>query len=301
MVSVIGDINLDIIIFFTKLPNFDEEIEIKKLITSGGGVGANISYTLAKLGTDVNLIGCVGKDIIGEFLLKELNEVGVNTKEIQILPNERTGICIALVEKGKDRKLLTFRGANKILKPKQISSVNSNKNNWIHISGYGPEFIENVHKNSSTKVIISYDPGSMVLNNLNYHLLEKNLKKIDFIFLNLVEFEALKEKFDSKFEMKVKNLIVKKGRYGVDYYQNGFLKYSLKAFEVSVLDTTGAGDVFDASFIHAFNTENLGIKESLIFSLAAAALSIRSFGVREGVPNKKEIIDFINYQEGKGR
>jgi len=293
MVAVVGDLNLDIIVFFDKIPEYDEEKEVNKIITSGGGVGGNISYTLAKLGSPVSLISTVGNDIIGKSLLKELVEQGVNTDYINILPNEKTGVCIALVEKNKDRRLLTFRGANKKLNLSKIISTNFKKQGWIHISGHNPEIVKEIIDNVHKK-IISYDPGSIVLNKINLNLFISVLKEIDFLFLNKIEYKTIKEKLSDSFKKKIKNLIIKKGEDGVDYYENGALKYQFPSFKTNVVDTTGAGDVFDAAFIHAIKTEKFNVKISLIFASAAAALSIKGLGVRTSVPNRQEIIDFAN-------
>lgn len=294
MIAVVGDLNQDVIVFFDKFPQYDEEKEVKKIITSGGGVGGNISYTLAKLGSKVSLISSIGNDLTGKFLLKELIQLGVNIDSISILPNEQTGFCIALVEKNKDRRLLTFRGANKKLKLTKTIIANLKNHSWIHISGYNPKIVKEI-SNKVHKKIISYDPGSMILNKMNFNTFVSILEEIDFLFLNKIEYKIIKENIGNSFKKMIKNLIIKKGQDGVEYYENGTLKFQFPSFKTNVVDTTGAGDVFDAAFIHAIKTEKFDVKTALTFASAAAALSIKKLGVRTSVPNRQEIIEFAKF------
>lgn len=73
-IVVVGSLNMDLVIQTKRLPQMGETILGSGFMTSPGGKGANQAVVAARLGGHVSMIGCVGRDIFGEGLLKNLKE-----------------------------------------------------------------------------------------------------------------------------------------------------------------------------------------------------------------------------------
>ena len=89
-----------------------------------------------------------------------------------------------------------------------------------------------------------------------------------------------------------KIVVVKRGSHGC-YVATPEERFSVKAFDIHALDTTGAGDAFDAAFI-AMVLEEKPLEEAARFSNAVGALVSTKFGAREGLPSREQVMDFLS-------
>src|SRR3954470_22246727 len=117
-VVVVGDICADVVALLSgePAPGSDRTAEIA---TRGGGAGANVAALLAALGAPVVLAGCVGNDLPGRTLCRDLAAAGV-TLAVRAVPDAPTGSVISLVEPGGERSMLADRGANLALQPGDV-------------------------------------------------------------------------------------------------------------------------------------------------------------------------------------
>ncbi len=279
-VAVIGDINVDYLISVKHFPDYDGDVEIEDLKVVGGGYGANTAYALSKLGEKVLLFGCVGVDQNGETALSEL-EGKVDLSGV--VRAGKTGVCFSFIDKTGVRRLMTYRGANLLCENSfDLEKIHGAK--WSHVAGLRADNVDFLFKNSEIK---SWDPGMPFLESLK--VLPEFVQKVEYIFVNAREFELLRSKFDAwkTFE----NLIVKMGENGVFHFRHGNLISGISSFKVKSVDSTGAGDAFNAAFIHAM-MKNADIRYALEFSSASGAISVTRFGARS-VPNELEIETFL--------
>jgi ribokinase len=131
-VVVVGDICADVVALLSgePAPGSDRTAEIA---TRGGGAGANVAAHLAALGTPVVLAGCVGNDLPGQTLCRDLAAAGV-TLAVRAVPDAPTGTVISLVEPGGERSMLADRGANLALQPGDVPTPRAGGH--LHLSGY---------------------------------------------------------------------------------------------------------------------------------------------------------------------
>ena len=94
-ILVLGDINADIIGRVKSWPEPGQECLAERLELHCGGVGANCALALRRWGVSVQLIGCVGKDDFGGFLLKTLAADGVDVRCVRRTGKAMTGCCIS--------------------------------------------------------------------------------------------------------------------------------------------------------------------------------------------------------------
>ncbi len=288
MVLVVGDINVDFLIKIPHFPEYDDDVSVKSLKIEGGGFAANFAYALKKLGTDTMLAGCVGNDLNGEFALRQLKEIGVDISNVSV-KNARTGLCISVIDETGVRRLMTYRGANLSFEFSDLAQETLKNSKWIHISGLRPDAVFKIIKNSRN---VSWDPGKIFLES-NAKIQAGVIQKIDYLILNIKEWEVLNEKYFDTIS-KFKSIIVKKGENGVEYYEFGKKLLEIPAFKVETVDSTGAGDVFNAAFVHSISTMKKSLKESLIFASAAGALSVRKLGARSGAASIEDVLKILS-------
>lgn len=109
--SVIGSINIDITATASRLPAKDETILGNEFHIIPGGKGANQAVALGKLGANVSMFGCIGNDEFGRMALGNLQNSGVDTEQIQIVPNQATGVALITVGEN-DNSIVVVPGAN---------------------------------------------------------------------------------------------------------------------------------------------------------------------------------------------
>jgi ribokinase len=131
-VVVGGDICTDVVALLSGEPAPDSD-RPAAIGSRGGGAGANVAAHLAALGTPVLLAGCVGDDLSGQALCRELADAGV-TLAVRTVPGTRTGTIISLVAPGGERSMLADRGANLALRPGDVPVPPPGGH--LHLSGY---------------------------------------------------------------------------------------------------------------------------------------------------------------------
>ena len=286
-VICLGDINLDILYYIDTLPSLGSESTASKMVISSGGAAANVATALARLGFKVGFVGALGKDIVGKFLYDELAKENIDLSSI-VWKDEFSGIMSIAVTRDGERTIIGFRGANKLLDMKDIIEDYVTSSKTIFISGYA--LLEEPQKSATLKVInLARSNGVKIfidicepLANYGASKLLQIIGEVSCIFMNLKEFEILfKKRMDHvrcSLKKYVKVIVVKMGKYGAKALTlNSEVKAN--AFSIKVIDTTGAGDAFDAGFIAGF-LKQLSLKESLILANALAAWKCQGYGAR---------------------
>jgi ribokinase len=131
-VVVVGDVCTDVVALLAGAPAPGSD-RPAAITTRGGGAGANVAAHLAALGTPVVLAGCVGDDLPGQALCRDLAAAGV-TLAVRTVPGRATGTIISLVEPGGERSMLADRGANLDLQPDDVPPPPPGGH--LHLSGY---------------------------------------------------------------------------------------------------------------------------------------------------------------------
>ncbi len=293
-VTSVGDINVDIITTrLGDMPQRDSQVIAPRIALSSGGCAANFARATGKLGAKVRFIGKVGKDIFGNFLRDNLNEV-----DLRLLTGEKTGITIAITLEDNTRSFITYPGANSELKVEDIE-FNLIDGKCLHIASF---FLQGLRESTSEildyahdkEMITSFDTGwdPRGWSEEDTRLVKDILRKVDIFFPNISEGKAITGAKDEK-EI-CKNLLdlgpeiigLKRGKKG-SYIATSDESYSIPPFRVKTVDTTGAGDVFDAAFIFG-HLKNWDLRKTGRFANAAAALSTTGYGT-ERYPSEEDV------------
>lgn len=286
-VIVIGDCNPDIVLRGDDVrPEFGQH---EKLVPDGalviGGSGSITSSACARLGLRTRFIGAVGDDLFGRFMLEQLGDWGVDTTLCPVLNDVSTGFSVVLSD-GSDRAILTHTGTIDSLRLKNLPLDELTRARHVHISSYflqpglAPQLPEVVAELRAHGVTISVDPNWDPAGAWGNGLASL-LAFVDVFLPNAAEARALSGQPGTaaaalKLARTGNLVVVKDGEKGCIAAQHSILS-SQAGFPVACLDTTGAGDAFDAGFIRGW-LQQLPLADCLAYGCAAGALSTRSIG-----------------------
>ncbi len=297
--TVIGSINIDLIARVKNFPKPGQTIIGEKFVKSFGGKGANQAVALARLGASVNMIGSVGDDIFGEEYLSEFQNNNINIKGIK-KEKESTGIAMIEVDESGNNHIIVIPGANYEIDNKYIDSTNEIINTSsvallqleikIETTLYALKYAK------SQNIITILDPAPAI------ELENEFYKYTDFITPNETETEILtgvipkdidsiRKASDILIKKGATNIIIKCGNKGA-YYINKNEIYFMPSYKVNTVDTTAAGDSFNAGFAYGV-CEYKDYKYALKFACAVAALSTCGYGAQMSMPNLKEVEKLI--------
>ena len=288
----IGHANIDITLFVPKLPPPDGDVKVLTSMVGTGGAASNFAICVTKLGEEAGLLAVVGDDLLGKFFIDKLEELGVDVSNIEIAKGASTGMVVVLNEIGKQRRMVSISGANAKMDSKTIEKWSKviSEADFVHIASLE---IENALAVAKRRRDLSWDPGTKVVR-LGLKKLDPMFGSVRRILLNKEEAKILAGKEEIKETLRFisdlgpTEVIVKLGERGSIALVEGTF-YEVPALSPLVVDTTGAGDVFDATYLVA-RARNYGVKDSLKLANAASALKISRPGTTTGIPTWSEVL-----------
>ena len=300
-ILVIGELNIDIVATgLHSMPEMGAEILAENCELALGSASAIFATGMAKLGNHVTFLSQVGQDYLGDFCLRALKQSGVSTRYVTRKADERTGVTIALSGK-RDRALVTFAGAVATLTADSIDEKIMARQDHLHLTSYylqtglRPSFGPLLQHAKSLGLTTSFDPNSDP-NDKSDKNIDSVLKYTDVLFVN--EREAMKLTRSKSLNSALKTLgakvdcaVVKRGARGATAIQSEKI-FNASGFKVRAIDTTGAGDSFDAGFVSAY-LRQASLAECLRIANACGALSAMSAGGTAGQPTQHELQGFL--------
>lgn len=297
---IIGSLNMDLVTKVENFPKPGETIVGESFKTFPGGKGANQAVALGRLGAEVFMIGKVGEDIYGTEYLEVLKNNNVNQSGIHIEKGISSGVALIQVSNKGENNIIVISGANGQVDTKYIESKWS-KIEEADIFLFQLEIpmitvIDTMKKLKAKGKTIILDPAPAT------KLPEEIFKYIDYITPNETEIETLVGKnIDNEEELKesaqilldkgVKAVIAKLGSKGAAIIKKD--EYiSIPGFKVNAVDTTAAGDSFNAGFAFALS-EGKDLKECVKFGNAVGAISTTALGAQEAMPSYESVMSFI--------
>ena len=306
---VIGDLNVDVIVSGApQLPVLGHEILCKDVQTVMGGAASIFACRLAQLGGEVDIFGKLGADVNGGVVLENLKSSGVGTGKVKVQNNFKTGATISLTYP-KNRDLITYVKGIDNLTESEITPEIFHGYNHLHVSSIyilrkllgsvSKVFSEAKKQGLTTSLDTNADP----LN--KYEFIDKILGHVDIFFPNDKEAKAITETKSvylalERLNEKVPIVAIKRGGKGAVGRHNG-KTVKVKPFSLKPIDTTGAGDCFDAGFIFYFLHKNRGFKASMEFANALGALSCLYIGGAEKRISEADVQTFMNQYKPEGR
>lgn len=283
-IVVVGSINMDLVTSVKKVPVAGETVMGETFATMPGGKGANQAVAAARLGAEVSMIGCLGRDYLGDELLEVLKKEGIQTEAVKRVEGS-SGTASIILSEG-DNRIIVVPGANHKVKPEWIEENRSliEESDLLLVQLEVPlncvQKALEIAKAAGTTTILNPAPITQ--------LPAEIVQSADYITPNEHEYQALLEDFSN--EELYSKLIITLGDEGVLYYEDG-KKRQIPAHSVKVCDTTGAGDTFNGALGVAI-CEGSKLGEAIRFANKAAALSITKMGAQKGMPTKEMLNQF---------
>ena len=300
-ISVIGELNLDLILY--GLP--DELVLERELLASDLGItlgssSAIFAHNLARLGNKVGFSSCIGDDPLGEICLERLRDADVDLSRVRRLENKTTGLTVIL-QQSKERYILTYPGTMYEFREKDLDFDYIFSAKHLHVCSYflqkglRPSWVSILRRAKEAGLTTSLDTNDDPEDCWSDDV-QSLLKHVDILLPN--EREACKLARTDDFEHaadilseKVPVLVIKRGAQGA-VARVGKDKFVGLPPDVEMVDPVGAGDSFDAGFLHQF-IRGARIEDCLKYGNLAGALNVTKVGGTEAFRNAQHRIDFL--------
>jgi len=297
-ILVIGSLNMDLVIMSERHPKLGETIIGKSFFQISGGKGGNQAVAISKLGGEVTMFGCVGKDSYGDILIEELKKNNVNIEYIKKV-EKNTGIATIVVDENADNTIIVIPGANFEITTKDIDkNVDLIKDADIvllqlEIPIDVVEYILKKSKEYNKITILNPAPAKKLSIGI--------IKNVDYLVPNETELELLSGmSTDSQKEvlaaskklidMGVKNLIVTMGKNGSIFIdKDKIVKVGIR--KVKAIDPTAAGDSYIGGVIRMM-AEKKNIEEAMEFGACVGAITVTKKGAQSSLPTWDEVVNY---------
>ena len=305
-ILIAGELNLDLILQnYHSFPALGREVMVDDVTLTMGSASAICACGLARLGNKVTFTGKVGADSWGELCKSKLTAFGVDISRVATDPALKTGITVS-VTSAKDRALITYPGASVALRASDFHRESFEGFRHLHISsfyiqqGLRPDVKQLLHLATESGLTTSLDPGYDPEEKWGRDLLDV-LAEVDVFLPNEVELEGVTGIRDREKALRsVANgrtlTIAKLGASGCMAFEAGSI-VSAPAFVVDPVDTTGAGDSFNAGFLHAW-LRGAALRDAMNFGGACGALSTLAAGGTGSQPTEQQARDFLAVHAG---
>lgn len=298
-----GSIVLDIVVRPVDGFVFNTSVWVDAIEQQLGGNGASTSYTLALLGAPVRLLGIVGRDPFGDVALMRLRSAGCCVSNVCV-SESRTATSVVVVNSAGDRLLLHQPGASATAFSQGIDFAPALIAGLSHFHFANPYSLPRLRTRTAEIVRGARAAGLTVSVDTGWDSQGRWLEDLgpclpwtDLLFVNAEEARMLTGIEDPPRaaqrlrELGAKTVVVKLGSRGCFVLRDAG-EISAPAFDVPVVDTTGAGDCFAGGFLAALG-RGASLEEAARFANAVAALSIQSLGATEGVRPYEETLAWM--------
>lgn len=300
-IVVVGDINADLILTgLPSLPAFRELKHAKGMKFTLGGSSAIFAHNIARLGAATGFVGKVGKDHVGDFLLDTLASAGVDTSRVVRDAALPTGICVSM-SFPDEYAMVSYPGIRESFVLQEVDIAYVKRARHLHLSsfylqpGLQPGCLELFRCARTAGLTTSLDPDHDPREKWNSGM-QQLLHEVDLFLPNEIEAARISRTQELTaaarfFDSFGHTTVIKRGREGVSVICGGQVTSS-PSFKIQPLDTTGAGDSFDAGFIFQ-HLNRAPLEKCIAWGSACGALSTRALGGIEAFPTPSEVEKFL--------
>jgi ribokinase len=299
-ILVVGSSNTDMIVRVPRLPGPGETILGGEFRTAAGGKGANQAVAAARAGADVSLITAVGDDALGEKAVDGFAREGIRTEYVVTVPGAASGVALILVDEAGENSIAVAPGANASLRPAHLERAAAlfARAEVVLLQLEIPLdtvcAAARMAKDNGARVILNPAPARPLPDEL--------LSQVDLLTPNETEAALLAgatPSGDAGLEGVV-SVLLSRGAAGVlvtlgqrgAFVATAGLRSRVPAFQVTPVDTTAAGDVFNGALAAAL-ARGTALPEAVEFASAAAAISVTREGAQPSAPGYDEVLGML--------
>ena len=291
---VVGEINPDIVVSAVDpTPAFGQVERIVDAITlTIGSSSVIMASAAARLGLRVAMVGVVGDDALGAFMLEAMRGRGLDVDNVRIDPSAPTGASVILAGRN-DRAIMTALGTIGAVRAADVTQSLLERARHVHVGSYflldalRPEIGELFHAAHAAGATTSLDPNWDPSGAWDGGIRDV-VAKVDVFLPNAEEamrIAAWPELVDAArhFARDGRIVAVKDGANGGVAFDAAGAVVRVPAPAVETVDTIGAGDAFDAGFVAGW-LDGRPLKDALALAVACGTLSTRAVGGVDGQP-----------------
>ena len=292
VVLSVGHANVDLTLFVREIPAPDSDVRALATMIGSGGAASNFAIALSRMGEEVAVLAIVGDDLLGELYMRSMREAGVDVSHVKVVRGEITGLVTVINEVGKQRRMISTPGANARMTPDFIEEKREviESAELVHVASLE---VENAEAVARIRKDLSWDPGVKIAR-LGAERLREVFSSTRRLFVSRVEARVLTGEEDPRSAAEIlssmgpEEVVIKLGREGAASLISGEFMV-VEALRPMVVDTTGAGDVFDAAYTVA-RRRGYSPESSLKLANSAAAIKLSRPGTTRGIPNWDEVV-----------
>jgi ribokinase len=300
-IVVVGSVNMDLVAVAQRLPMAGETILGTQFLTEAGGKGANQAYAIAKLGGGGALLGRVGSDDYGRLMRADLAAAGCDVQGLQV-SHGNSGVALIFVADSGQNSIVVVPGANERYLPEDLRADEQALAGAQYVMLQLEIPMATVlaaaqrARFHGARVILDPAPAPVSLS-------QELLRYVDILTPNEAEASQLVGRPCASLTVDeargiarqlraagVGSVIIKLGAQGCLLSEGGSCAW-IRAPRVEVVDTTAAGDVFNAALAVAC-AEGASLVEACRFAVCAGALSVTRLGAQRSVPRRTELDAF---------
>jgi len=295
IITVIGSLNYDIIIKQQRLPLKGETYTADSIAFASGGKGANQAVQAAKLGAPTYLVGQVGSDSFGNFLVDELTKYQVKLDYLERSASTTGMGIVHALDDGSVYATITM-GANGDVTPEQIDRIEPliKRSEILILQLEIPiptiEYVIEVGKRHGCQIILNAAPAVAIS--------DKALEQIDFLIVNepeasfyceadIHDFDSAQANYQKLYTHFKGVLVITLGAQGSFLYDQKNV-YHIPTQKVPVIETTGAGDSYIGAFACAL-LQGKSVYDAALFGTSAAEITVTRIGAQSSMPDRNEL------------
>ncbi len=296
-IVVVGSFNADLVSYMERMPRPGETVHGDRFATGAGGKGSNQAVAAARLGADVTFIGRVGNDVFANLAYEIWDAEGVNHSFVTRDTEVATGVAPILVDSGGENMIVVVLGANLRLRESDIDAARAQiadadmlviqREVNLDIVPYALR----TAKDLGVSTILNPAPADGAS--------QESIQLADYLTPNEIELETLNGGAFDDVVSAARGLlsrgdqtaVVTLGAQGAQII-SADESILVPTFEVDVVDTTGAGDTFNAALAVGLS-EGKRLSDAVRFANAAAALCVTKPGAADSVPARSEVRELL--------
>jgi ribokinase len=302
-IVVVGSANVDFVVLTPHIPAPGETVLGRDFVMAMGGKGANQAVGAARLGGDVTFIARIGRDVFGDQCLEAYEAEGIHTQNVGRDPDEATGVALIAVSEDGENSITVASGANMRLAPQHVeASASAFQDADVLVMQLEVPIDTNIAaaklaRRHGVRVVLNPAPARALPSDL-LHLVDvitpNRIELAQLVGVSEAEINAMNEAqlAESVLSLGASHGVITLGAKG-SLVATAAGHETVAPFEVTPVDTTAAGDAFNAGLAVALAAGDRSLAQAARYANACGALAATRMGAQPSLPSAAEVKVFM--------